>query len=632
MIRREGFGAVWSMPVAVAFYESIGGATALLWLYAAAYALLGFDGLTMRRRLLRGGLWLLALALASGLWPHGLAVPALHHLARTLRSFAPRKVGTGDATLLLALLAPLLVVAFELPGGLTLRLGQLLLGAGLLSYVGGLQVDVAVHAVALCAGFVLVRYFDLARQSAHGRRSLQVYLALSAALVLLVGQTPPALRPLSGRGQHVQQGYPLDIGHLDHTLRPAASEAFLVRSRAALYWQVFTAYDYTGQGWRQSGAWRPLAPGEAGLRPARGTRLVVERLDVVANLPSDPVAGDVVEVLAPRASWLYNARSGAYEVSGPKIAVVAALPRTTLAEADRTPVGARGAQRGSLQLPKGLPRAVRSLAHRIVRGVPRTVGSEVRAIIAYLRAKERYALQVPSDGGRDFVWDFLFVHHVGDCNGFSTAFVVLARADGIAARWVAGYLPGSPGQSGRIVTAADAHSWAEVWVPGGGWLPLDPTPGFGLPSLQRGGANGTPASATGQLPEVRVGRLGQEQALRALAGLAGRQAAGAAAGGVQRAFGYLSPAVAVLLLALLALAAIRRQELEILALRGASHLLGRPWHRQDTVRAWLAGRAPRLCTYVEWRLYGIGGDCPVTRQEAWREIATVFRHKGSGGA
>ena len=54
------------------------------------------------------------------------------------------------------------------------------------------------------------------------------------------------------------------------------------------------------------------------------------------------------------------------------------------------------------------------------------------------------------------------MHHAGDCNAFSSAFVVLARLDGIPARWVAGYLSGSLVQDGRTVSSADAHSWAEV--------------------------------------------------------------------------------------------------------------------------------------------------------------------------
>ncbi len=620
MIRRAGYGALWSLPVVVAFYESIRGASGLLLLYAALYALLGLARAPLGRRLARLALWLAGMVLATGLWPYGLKLPAAHHLAASLYHLSPKALGTADATLLLVGLLPLLIGAFDLSGPLAWRLGQLLLGIGLVSYVGSLQVDVAPSAIALAAGFILVRYFDLAQEPAHGRRSLQVYGLLSIAVALLMGQTLPAFRAAPGGGPGVQMGYPLDIAQLDVTLTPAVQAAFIAKSPEPLYWQVFTAYDYTGQGWHHAGSWRVLAPGQEGLRPLRGTRLVVERMEVQGNLPTDPVAGDVVAVLSPLAPWRYDAQSGAYIAPGRTIEIVAALPSVTLADAEHVAVGTRGAPKGALQVPREMPTAVRALAHRIVRGVRPTVGAEAAAIIRYLHSHEHYVLNVPPDDGSDFVWDFLFVHHAGDCNSFSSAFVMLARLDGIPARWVAGYLPGSPEQGGRLVTAADAHSWAEVWVPGNGWLPLDPTPGFSLPQLQRQGHGRQSASATGQLPQVRVGRQGRLEALNALTRAA--QGLGPAGGGRSsgnRRLWWLVP-LALIVLAAAGLAALGGKQRAILALRAASYLLGRPWRRQDTVRQWLGDEAPNLCLYMEWRIYEPGGRCPVSGREALREF------------
>ncbi len=625
MIRRQGYGALWSLPVTVAFYQSIAGATGLLLLYAGLYAALAFDPMSLRRRLLRLALWIFALVLATGLWPHGLRVPEFHHLIQSLRVLTPKKLDTADATLLLSLLLPALTASFESLGTLALRLLQLVLGIGLLSYVGSLEVNVAASAVALCLGFIAVRYFDLGREPAHGRRSLEIYGAISIGLVLLAGQTLPPLRPSPGGGTLVQQGYPLDIGQLDQTLIPATNAAFTSTSRAALYWQVFTAYDYTGQGWKQAGSWRTLVPGQESVRPGPGTRLVLEHVTLAATLPTDPVAGNVVELLSPPGAWLYNARSGAYRADGRDIEIIAALPSTTLRAARAVPVSARGAPRSALQLPRTLPSAVSRLAHRIIKGVRPTVGSEAAALIGYLHSHEQYVLQVPSDGGRDFVWDFLFVHHAGDCNSFSSAFVVLARADGIAARWVAGYLPGSPEQGGRVVTAADAHSWAEVWVPGHGWLPLDPTPGFALPSLQRGGGATAAASATGALPTVQVGRLGRAQALRALERAAQRESLARARARASQAPLDIAFVLGLVVLALAVWTLGHRTQAEVLYLRLWSYTCGKPWRRNQTVREWLGGAAPHLCRHVEWRLYGVPGGCPVGAREAWRELWSL-RH------
>ncbi len=625
MIRRGGFGALWSLPVAIAFYESVGGGSGLLVVYAAVYALLGFDQAVLRRRGLRLLFSVAAIALATGLWPHGTILPAVSHLAASLRRMSPKALGTADATLLFALLLPALIGLFELGGGLAWRLTQFILGIALVAFVGNLEVNVALSAIAMPAGFMLVRYHDLARQPAHGRRSLQLYAVLGVGATLLLGQSLIAHGPAPGSGPGARQGYPLDIAHLDVTLTPETNAAFFAQSRQPFYWQVFTAYDYTGQGWRHTGSWRVVRPGGEGLRPQRGTRLVVERIEVKGNLPTDPVAGSVVEVLSPSAPWRYDPRSGAYAVPGRDIEIVAALPRVGLQDAERVAVGGQGAPTAALRLPRDLPAALRSLARRIVRGVRPTVGAEAAAIIAYLHSHERYSLQVPPDGGHDYVWDFLFLHHAGDCNSFSSAFVVLARLDGIPARWVAGYLPGSLAAGGRLVTAADAHSWAEVWVPRQGWLPLDPTPGFSLPRLQSRAKAQPGASATGQLPQVRVGRRGRLEALNALARAA--QALGPMGGGrASRGPGdlWLVPA-ALPLLVLAALWAIGAKRRLVLGLRAVSYLLRRPWRPQDTVRQWLKGEAPELCRFVEWRLYEPGGPCPVTGHAALRSWLALMR-------
>lgn len=54
---------------------------------------------------------------------------------------------------------------------------------------------------------------------------------------------------------------------------------------------------------------------------------------------------------------------------------------------------------------------------------------------------------------------------LGDCTDFTDLFVALCRARGIPARHVAGYL--------FKWKATPLHSWAEFWLPGVGWAPVD---------------------------------------------------------------------------------------------------------------------------------------------------------------
>ena len=63
----------------------------------------------------------------------------------------------------------------------------------------------------------------------------------------------------------------------------------------------------------------------------------------------------------------------------------------------------------------------------------------------------------------------------GSCRDFAVLFVEAARSLGFGARIVSGYLY-NPDQD--IVGSRDAgstHAWAEVYVPGAGWITFDPT-------------------------------------------------------------------------------------------------------------------------------------------------------------
>ena len=63
----------------------------------------------------------------------------------------------------------------------------------------------------------------------------------------------------------------------------------------------------------------------------------------------------------------------------------------------------------------------------------------------------------------------------GSCRDFAVLFVEAARCLGFGARIVSGYLY-NPDQ--EIVGSSDAgstHAWAEVYVPGAGWITFDPT-------------------------------------------------------------------------------------------------------------------------------------------------------------
>jgi transglutaminase-like putative cysteine protease len=70
----------------------------------------------------------------------------------------------------------------------------------------------------------------------------------------------------------------------------------------------------------------------------------------------------------------------------------------------------------------------------------------------------------------------------GVCQDFAHLLLAVARMRGLPARYVSGYLvperTAEPGASVEDVIGGQAsHAWAEVYIPGAGWLGLDPTLG-----------------------------------------------------------------------------------------------------------------------------------------------------------
>jgi transglutaminase-like putative cysteine protease len=75
----------------------------------------------------------------------------------------------------------------------------------------------------------------------------------------------------------------------------------------------------------------------------------------------------------------------------------------------------------------------------------------------------------------------------GVCQDFTHLLLGMARVRGLPARYVSGYLmpaePTPPGESGEVSGGLASHAWAEVYVPGAGWLGLDPTQGGAISPL-----------------------------------------------------------------------------------------------------------------------------------------------------
>jgi protein-glutamine gamma-glutamyltransferase len=101
----------------------------------------------------------------------------------------------------------------------------------------------------------------------------------------------------------------------------------------------------------------------------------------------------------------------------------------------------------------------------------------IERALRLFRDQEFFYTLEPPRLGADPVDEFLFETRRGFCEHYSSAFTVLMRAAGIPARVVVGYQGGELNDVGGywVVRQADAHAWSEVWMPGSGWVRVDPT-------------------------------------------------------------------------------------------------------------------------------------------------------------
>lgn len=300
--------------------------------------------------------------------------------------------------------------------------------------------------------------------------------AAPAALALFV-LFPRVPGPLWGLPQDAYSG----MTGLSETMSPgmlsslALSDSIAFRAefqtppppQAVRYWRGPVLWDFDGRTWSAgSSFFTQFVPPERG-RATYRYEIVLEphnrywlfALETAASLPERARMSYDGQILA-NAPVRTRMR---YEVTS----VVLPEPQPTESPA---------ALRRALRLPANFNPRATALAREWRAGSADEAEIVTRAIAFLRQGGYTYTLEPPLLG-EDSVDEFLFATKAGFCEHFSSAFVFLMRAADVPARVVTGYQGGELNSVDSIVSVrqADAHAWAEVFLPERGWLRVDPT-------------------------------------------------------------------------------------------------------------------------------------------------------------
>jgi transglutaminase-like putative cysteine protease len=320
--------------------------------------------------------------------------------------------------------------------------------------------------------------------------------AVPAALVLFL-LFPRVPGPLWGLPQDAYAG----VTGLSDTMSPggisqlALSDTIAFRAefqgeaprRPELYWRGPVLWDFDGRTWSMG----DLTLGR--FAPPQGARRFAYAVVLEPHNRNWLFALETAASLPPRARYLEDGQLIAPGLIRQRIRY------ELVSVADAAPVARESGAvlQRALALPQGMHPRARALAAQWRQGAASDAEVLARAIEYLRRERFEYTLEPPLLT-RDSVDEFLFETKAGFCEHFASAFVVLMRAAGVPARVVTGYQGGEVNPVDRQVTVrqSDAHAWTEIFLPGRGWLRVDPTAAAVPGRVEAGLARAMPQGAS----------------------------------------------------------------------------------------------------------------------------------------
>lgn len=302
----------------------------------------------------------------------------------------------------------------------------------------------------------------------------------------IVGQFHMPMPHLRGHRQGLTNSIPEDfvtIGNGPNTNLTSA-QLYAVRMDQPRYLRTGVFDLYTGRGWRQSPdmtAFSEPNPVAYAIEQMKDAKPIAFEIDPLSSTRLLPTPGEVVS-WADGQSPVRERTGGTWEsqktVGGDVYAGTAVVASPTLTPRDVAtdlPISMR-----EMTDTDNFNADVVALAREVTQGAQSDYekAEKIRDAIA---SRVRYNLKAPrTPTDEDPVQYFLFDSKEGYCDLFASAMVQMARAAGLPARYVQGYLPDGDHRDslGRyMVLDRDYHAWAEVFFKDAGWVVFDATAG-----------------------------------------------------------------------------------------------------------------------------------------------------------
>ncbi|MBK1965892.1 transglutaminase domain-containing protein [Listeria ivanovii subsp. londoniensis] len=309
----------------------------------------------------------------------------------------------------------------------------------------------------------------------------------------------PVIRNAFGINTTRTVGYSEDDTELGGAVKKDNATVFKARTDNGHYWRVESKRIYTGVGWANekstelqqfsSGDDFPISLSEETTGDAKtaeisfeasseyvpypyGTQTINSAVDTFnANLTTEKITPENTIK-----NYTIQLQTPVYDIEKMQSADFSTLPAAFISKYTQTP--------------NELPKRVASLANKVTKDAD-SIYDKTKAIENYLSKSGDFTYSTDdakeTPNGADYVDQFLFETQIGYCDNFSTSMVIMLRTLGIPARWAKGYTPGEGKKETRgdkatyTITNNNAHSWPEVFFPGTGWVPFEPTATFSNP-------------------------------------------------------------------------------------------------------------------------------------------------------